>query len=432
MTLTVSIPSSLSVSHSWKTAESSREMLDRRLRDQGLTRTKCPVCGHRATLEEVTVQRPGQPTVRRQMLRCRRQVPLGASSYRDKGTRCPVQVISEAPIDQDLPAVELHIEVGRRPLMKPCEQCGADILDSHGRRFCQSCYRERRLDSSRRKNAASEHSYKHPCPRCGKPCVGTQCWTCYTETVGVPDCGPPPLPEPEAARSCLDCNRSIEDRPKNAIRCVDCAGDHKRRTSREAIRAKRAAEKQGQELPPEPPQEPVEEPAPVEVPPEPQEALEEAVEAREQQDQEDENVEKPTRTCEDCGTTIEATYGRKRCKPCASQHEKELRKAHHAKARAERRPIGPCPCGCGGQVLEGSKVASIGCGMRMRRNPDSPPSPPRIRVKPALVPTLPPPPPQARLSVLTLAQQVLSLSPERQQLLQRIIEEERALREEAS
>lgn len=567
MSLTVSIPSSLSAFPAWKT-EDRRSNQEYRLREQGLARTKCPVCGHRATLEEVTVQRPGQPTVRRQMLRCLRQVPQGASSLTAKGSRCPVQVIAEAPIDQDLPPNELQVEMGRRPATKPCEDCGADILDVNDRHYCRSCADKRKKESRRLRSQKDHEADKHPCPKCGTPCYGTVCRPCYLEAGPTIEDPAPPLPEPEAGRVCIECRTSIEglhfnatvceeckrirqlrsarefqrrtkaversqaraqaraqaqdqepgvkpkacegcgtDIPDNPNRklcascyierkrelaarnkrkpcvrcgvptlhetcrdcrtverlleqpektdpvCVDCnapiaEGVHSTRcptcfqqrvlqVKRESMRRKRAA----QTIAPEPPQEASEEPAPVEVPSEPWEAPEEAVEAQEQPIEED-DVKTHAKKCITCGTDIDAAKGRLRCDPCGDAEEKRQRAEAYQRHLDARKPIGPCPCGCGGEVLSGNKYASVGCSTRARRLvregvipkdhlltevPASTAAP-----MPASVPTLPPPPPQARLSVLTLAQQVLSLSPERQQLLQRIIEEERALREEAS
>lgn len=343
VTLTVSIPSTLASREGWCDLPTPEDKQIRRLLETGLPQATCPQCGHRATVEEVTVHRPGQTSVLRRVLRCWRQVPLGAGSHSAKGARCPVQVISEAPIDQDLPAVELHIELGNRPATRPCEQCGTDILDIHGRRFCRPCYQDRERERIRQHNAVANEARKHPCPECGQPCLGQRCRACHHVSRVLPDCAPPPLEAPEGPRSCLDCGRNISDRNARARRCIDCAWDYDRRTERDRKRrireAKRAAERQGQDLPPESPQEAFEHTTLPEPPPYQTEELQEHPGPKEEHEEETSmEAPTPTRTCAECGASIEhrkkiAVY----CEGCSTERARMSARESYRIQQASRR-----------------------------------------------------------------------------------------------
>jgi DNA-directed RNA polymerase subunit RPC12/RpoP len=111
-----------------------------------------------------------------------------------------------------------------------------------------------------------------------------------------------------------------------------------------------------------------------------------------------------TRPCADCGKTIEDTHGRLRCPECALVQKRALKRAQCARTRAAKKALGA---------------------------PARQPERPKLDApRPA-----PPVPAALRVSVLTLAQQAtdpstrallrdaLALSPERQDLLRRLLDD---------
>lgn len=100
--------------------------------------TTCPLCRHRATREEILVTRPGQGTVLRTLVRCwRRGRTFGGKPP------CPVTVESEVPV----------LETGRPAWTYDspdhCQDCGQPIEPGHGRKYCQTCKRERHRAATR-------------------------------------------------------------------------------------------------------------------------------------------------------------------------------------------------------------------------------------------------------------------------------------------
>lgn len=300
----VTIPSSLDLCR-W-TRESTDSRAERRLRQTGLTATACPLCGHRATVEECVVQRPGEPAVRRQVLRCDR---------RANGPRCPVQVLAEVPAEDVLP---LDLVPAPAPATdRRCLDCGCGGLIGNRKR-CQPCASEAKRRSTREAKRAQ------------RGCV------------------------PRA--TCQDCGCDIKP-GKGRKRCRACAEEEIRRQHRESkqrLRAQTATE------PPESPQEPREAPAPPETPPDPPEAATEP--ARGQDDdippdatpatEEETSMDTtPTRACATCGACIDHRHGAARyCEDCATERRlasgresRRLRSAARAVEPAAESAPAPAP-----------------------------------------------------------------------------------------
>lgn len=133
-------------------------------RSKPLAGPTCPACGHRASREVLTVHRPGEPSVRRTVLRCLRAAsgktdPLG----RTKGHRCPLSTESEAPLPSPLAAAQEAIAPDPEPVepeeeaeveSKPCAECGAPVgpCPKGTRRFCRTCAQRRAREGSRRRS----------------------------------------------------------------------------------------------------------------------------------------------------------------------------------------------------------------------------------------------------------------------------------------
>lgn len=110
----LSIPSTVPVKSASAAHVTTAQARDRRLREAGLNLVTCPSCGKRAAREEVLVHRPGQPTVRRILVRC-----LAAQGGRHRGAtvaqnaaRCPVQVQEEDAGTMRPPSARLRALLG--------------------------------------------------------------------------------------------------------------------------------------------------------------------------------------------------------------------------------------------------------------------------------------------------------------------------------
>lgn len=312
----ISFPCAIDLSFSMPHV-TDEQRLDRRLRQAGLDLRTCPLCGHRATQEAVTVHRPGHASVDRVLLRCRRLSTVGGTQQ-----RCPVQVLAEVPVGEPLPAPSLPAPQDLAPPppapMLTCEICGAEaVRESRRQRYCQPCAKLRRAEQQRRNRARQ----LIPCQFCGGPCYGERCYACYNAARTLPSCAPLPLPEPDPVRPCADCGRSIADRPACAVRCVECSRERHRQQTRESnlrIRGKTS------EQAPEPAQD-----ASEEVP-----ATETASIAAEDHSappggpEREEETSMPsqtrTRTCMDCKADI-SSRGRnaERCVPCATVRRRQ-------------------------------------------------------------------------------------------------------------
>jgi len=118
-----------------------------------------------------------------------------------------------------------------------------------------------------------------------------------------------------------------------------------------------------------------------------------------------------TRPCVDCGAAIQATHGRLRCPECSRENERARKSAYNERYNAQRR--------------------------ERRQNVQAPAQQPQAIETPATKPNVQRPVPAAlRVSVLTIAQQAtdnagtrallrdaLALSPERQDLLRRLLDD---------
>ena len=330
VTLTVSIPSTLASREGWCDLPTPEDKQIRRLLETGLPQATCPLCGTRATVETVTVHRPGQTSVLRRVLRCWRQVPTGLRSNGPQGTRCPAQVLGEAPLDGEFPAdlaPERAHPVAERahPVGKACADCG-DVISPQAT-WCPPCKRRRDMERLRARGEAN----KRPCVDCGTPCTGQRCRACHHASRILPDCAPPPLEAPEGPRACCDCGRDISDRQARALRCVDCAGDHRRRERRAWRRRRRGQTGEAPDLPPESPQEACEHttlPEPPSDQPEPTPSQPEA-----ESGHEEESMPNTTRTCCDCGGRA------KYCEVCAAGRKRLQDRESRQNAKAD-----PAPC----------------------------------------------------------------------------------------
>lgn len=146
MTITasdVSIPTTLNLHGTIQRRQTVAEQREQRELQAGHRIGTCPHCGARATIETVTVGRPGQPAVVRILARCWRK----GMAERE---RCPVATLHEGPAGEPLPDVSEFVPpvVTREP--RPCQDCGTDI--SHRgphAQVCGACAGERRRERVR-------------------------------------------------------------------------------------------------------------------------------------------------------------------------------------------------------------------------------------------------------------------------------------------
>lgn len=198
----ISLPSSLPASNSGPMPLTNAELRERRLRAAGHELTTCPVCGQLATREQVTVHRPGQPSLLRVVLRCQ-GIPAGELS---SAARCPAVIEAETVLEGPPPVFELP-KTSRRPVRrqrtkpeslpapvtpppdvpdampadagpevpmteKKCLDCGATLPDPHGRqKRCESCAEtaersRKQADYRRRRQARHAEPTDGKCP-CG-------------------------------------------------------------------------------------------------------------------------------------------------------------------------------------------------------------------------------------------------------------------------
>ena len=125
---------------------------------------------------------------------------------------------------------------------------------------------------------------------------------------------------------------------------------------------------------------------------------------------EEETMGERTGTCLSCGQSIETDHGRKRCKPCQVEFDRERKRLGWLRTHAKRQGL-PVPAGA--EVLQ-----------RTPGKPTPAPAPAPVAT-PALTPAPVPAPvaPQPADDFGGLVRTVLALSPERQDLLRRLLAE---------
>lgn len=228
-----------------------------------LTLRNCPDCGYRAVEETLTVRRPGQPVVRRVLLRCWRNATTDHP-------KCPVLVIEETPLEEedDFPYSSYktekkkprRVDPPRTPVLIPledkhqtttkptkdvkhrfCVDCSTDITKfNHNAVRCVACRQEykrsRGRERYRRERGPSD---ARACDTCGKILRGGQrqvtCACCAQvartrarEEAKKASRKAKGGSDPRAERTCMDCGLDISHRIKTCVRCVDCADKHRR------------------------------------------------------------------------------------------------------------------------------------------------------------------------------------------------------------
>lgn len=124
---------------------------------------------------------------------------------------------------------------------------------------------------------------------------------------------------------------------------------------------------------------------------------------------EEETMSEKTRPCQDCGTTIKASHGRKRCPECNRTFERERKRLAWRRTNAERKGL-PVP-------EEAQRLRDARGGRPARTKP----APTQTPALPAPVPALVDEEPEVDFSALVI--DVLNLSLNRRNLLRALLEE---------